>query len=189
MFRLSTRCTTSPSLLDHVVETKTSVIHGDLNLQNVLVDPPTGFAWIIDFGETRHGPTLLDLQRLEVQVITKLLPSKWSDGQLELADLVEMLVSLHTDSLPASPSQPILLEPYRVLVTIRRLARQYLIDDLNWDEYYLGLAIALVGSLKYEELDSQARRSRPCGGGDCARTGWQSPNRWAFSWQVLQEPR
>lgn len=144
-------------LLDYVVETKSSVIHGDLNLQNVLVDVPTGFAWIIDFGETRQGPTLLDLQRLEVQILTKLLPPVWGNAQLELIDLAKMLVSLHSDTLPPAPPHPALLEPYRVLVTIRRLARQYLIDDLNWDEYYLGLTIALVGALKYDELDAPAR--------------------------------
>ena len=31
-----------PELLYRVVETKMSIIHGDLNLQNVLVDGPTG---------------------------------------------------------------------------------------------------------------------------------------------------
>jgi tetratricopeptide (TPR) repeat protein len=50
-----------------------------------------------------------------------------------------------------------LQEPFHVLVTIRRLARQYLIDDLDWDEYYRGLIVTLVGALKYKELDALAR--------------------------------
>jgi len=144
------------TLLDLVVETKTSVIHGDLNLQNILVDMPTGFAWIIDFSETREGPTLLDLQRLEVQVITKLVPAVWNQSQMQQAELADLLLSLHSDTLPPLPPNPALLEPFRVLVTLRRLARQYLIDDLNWDEYYHGLVIALVGALKYDELDDLA---------------------------------
>ncbi len=49
-------------LLYQVVETKMSIIHGDLNMQNVLVDGPTGFSWLIDFAETRIGPTLQDLR-------------------------------------------------------------------------------------------------------------------------------
>jgi len=144
-----------PELLYRVVETKMSIIHGDLNLQNVLVDGPTGFAWLIDFAETRVGPTLLDLQRLEVQAITKLLPA---GGETPLSAVVEMMTRLHADPPLPAPPQPQLREPYALLVTIRRLARQYLIDDLDWNEYYYGLVVALIGALKYDELDSNARR-------------------------------
>jgi uncharacterized protein YgiM (DUF1202 family) len=138
-----------------VVETKMSVIHGDLNLQNVLVDMPTGFSWLIDFAETRVGPTLLDLQRLEVQVVTKLMPQ---GGGIPLAAVVEMMTRLHADPPLPAPPQPKLAEPYTLLVTIRRLARNYLIDDLDWNEYYYGLVVALIGALKYDELDDSARR-------------------------------
>ena len=137
-----------------VVETKMSIIHGDLNLQNILVDDPTGFAWLIDFAETRVGPTLLDLQRLEVQVITKLMPLH---GQIELGEMVDVMNRLHADPPLPPPQNPNMSEPYTLLVTIRRLARQYLIDDLNWNEYYYGLITALVGSLKYDELDNLTR--------------------------------
>lgn len=31
-------------------------------------------------------------------------------------------------------------------------------DDRDWDEYYLGLIVALIGSLKYTDLTLSARR-------------------------------
>lgn len=89
-------------LLDHVVEARFSTIHGDLNLQNILVDEATGFAWLIDFAETRRGPTLFDVQRLEVQVITKLLPPALAQAGLESTAVVDLLESLHADPLPAT---------------------------------------------------------------------------------------
>lgn len=144
-------------LLDQVVETKFSTIHGDLNLQNILVDTPTGFAWLVDFSETRRGPTLLDLQRVEVQVLTKMLPEAIRQGELKPAAVAQLVLQLHADPLPSAPPEPALQEPFHVLVTIRRLARQYLIDDLDWDEYYRGLIVTLVGALKYKELDALAR--------------------------------
>lgn len=144
-------------LLDQVVETKFSTIHGDLNLQNVLVDSATGFAWLVDFSETRRGPTLLDLQRLEVQALTKLLPDAVRAAKVRPSAVASLLYQLHADPLPAEPLHPELLEPFQVLVTIRRLARQYLIDDLDWDEYYRGMIVTLVGALKYKELDALAR--------------------------------
>ena len=143
-----------PTQLYSVVETKTSIIHGDLNLQNILVDAPTGFAWLIDFAETRVGPTLLDLQRLEVQVITKLMPGH---GEVPLVAVADMMTRLHADPPLPPPPLPALQEPYALLVTIRRLVRQYLIDDLDWNEYYYGLVTVLIGTLKYDELDNTTR--------------------------------
>ncbi|MEZ4662257.1 MAG: phosphotransferase [Caldilineaceae bacterium] len=149
-------------LLDRVVEARFSTIHGDLNLNNVLVDMATGFAWLIDFADTRHGPTLYDLQRLEVQVIIKLLPALFAQESArpvaqQMAALASLLDALHAD--PPSPLAPdqALQEPYVLLTHIRRLARQYLMDDLEWDEYYWGLTAALIGALKFDELAEQTR--------------------------------
>ncbi|MEZ4713528.1 MAG: phosphotransferase [Caldilineaceae bacterium] len=149
-------------LLDRVVEARFSTIHGDLNLNNVLVDVATGFAWLIDFADTRHGPTLYDLQRLEVQVIIKLLPDLFAQMSAlpvaaQMAALANLLDALHAD--PPAPLAPdaALQEPYVLLAHIRRLARQYLMDDLEWDEYYLGLMAALMGALKFDELTEPTR--------------------------------
>lgn len=149
-------------LLERVVEARFSTIHGDLNLNNLLVDMATGFAWLIDFADTRHGPTLYDLQRLEVQVIIKLLPEllraqRDRTAAQQMVVLAQLLNALHAD--PPSPLAPDveLQEPYVLLTHLRRLARQYLMDDLEWDEYFLGLIIALLGALKFDELDALAR--------------------------------
>jgi len=37
-----------------------SVVHGDLNLSNVLCDEDTGDLWVIDFAKTRLGPPAID---------------------------------------------------------------------------------------------------------------------------------
>jgi ATP/maltotriose-dependent transcriptional regulator MalT len=145
------------ALMDRVLEARFSTVHGDLNLQNILVDQPTGFAWLIDFADTRVGPTLFDLQRLEVQVITKLLPQEADIDPAMAAALHGLLVSLHADPPAQSTSVSSLSEPYAMLVGLRRLARQYLMDDLEWDEYYAGLIVALVGALKFDELNDHAR--------------------------------
>ncbi|MEM7132376.1 MAG: AAA family ATPase [Chloroflexota bacterium] len=153
------------ALLDTVLEGRVSTLHGDLNLNNVLIDKQTGFAWLIDFADTREGPTLFDLQRLEVQLFTKLLapglttsaPTGVPVEQYGTAAAAALLAALHAD--PPLPTAPLaeLQELYTLLVGVRRLARQYLIDDQNWDEYYLGLMVTLVGALKFDELDVLAR--------------------------------
>lgn len=84
-------------LLNRVLEARVSTIHGDLNLQNILVDEATGFAWLIDFSETRSGPTLFDLQRLEGQIVTKWLPVAVEQAGLGPGAVVDLLESLHAD--------------------------------------------------------------------------------------------
>ncbi|MBV7333217.1 phosphotransferase [Chloroflexi bacterium TSY] len=150
------------NMLDRVVEARMSTVHGDLNLRNVLIDEQTGFAWLIDFADTRIGPTLYDLQRLEVQVLTKLLPqydANTAHGYEEIGvgAVATLLLTLHSDPPGPMAPTPLWQEPYSLLVGIRRLARQYLLDDLDWDEYYLGLMVVFVGALKFDELDDRAR--------------------------------
>lgn len=146
-----------PELLDQPYETNYSIIHGDLNLQNIMVmaqrEQHVRFAWLIDFAQTRRGPTLLDLQRLEVQIITKLLPVN-----LKPAQLITLLEALHTKSPDTRSPLPALQEPYLVLAALRRLLPKYMFDHDHWGEYYRGLALVLLGALKFEELADVARQ-------------------------------
>ncbi len=45
-----------------------SIIHGDLNLENILLGPGD-FLWLIDFAQTREGPPLFDFAHLEADLI------------------------------------------------------------------------------------------------------------------------
>ena len=143
-------------LLNRAQETRFSTIHGDMNLENILVDEDTGFAWLIDFAETRSGPTLFDLQRLEGQIVTRLLPAVVSRLGLGPEVMMSLYDSLHGDPPRLTAPHTTLQEIYTFLVNLRRLARQYLMDDRDWDEYYLGLVITLLGTLKFRGLESSA---------------------------------
>ena len=144
------------SLLDRVVEARMSTVHGDMNLRNVLIDEQTGFAWLIDFADTKLGPTVFDLQRLEVQIFTKLLAERLDFANDGVAAVANIFFSLHADPPSITSPDVAYQDLYTLLVGIRRLARQYLMDDLDWDEYYLGLTVAFVGALKFDELDDRA---------------------------------
>ena len=78
-------------------------------------------------------------------------------GEIPLSSVADMMTRLHADPPLPPPPLPALQEPYALLVTIRRLVRQYLIDDLDWNEYYYGLVTVLIGTLKYDELDNATR--------------------------------
>ena len=142
------------ALLDQLLVTMTSPIHGDLNLENILATPDRNLAWLIDFAATRKGHALADFMRLETQVLTKLLPQTGAKPE----QVVQLMQALHRGEpfprrLPAK-----LKKPFVVLAAIRRMVKACSFNSQSWDEYYPGLVITLLGALKFKELDSRARQ-------------------------------
>ena len=126
-----------PELLGENISGTQSTIHGDLNLENVLVGPG-GFVWLIDFAQTRDGHPLYDFAHLEAGVIAHVLsPQAPSDAEFLR-----------------------LLEPgaHPLLSALRAITTQCLFDPAKPREYQLALFMACVGSLKYSNLDQTARQ-------------------------------
>jgi len=152
------------NLLDMSYKPKVSIIHGDLNLQNILIeaDPAKKTykrCWLIDFATTGRGPVLLDLQWLETQVLTWLIAPALQRSGLGVNRVSTVLQALHEQQadLPLD-LQPALQKFYTVLFELRQFAAEYLANKQDWSEYYRGLTLALLGVLKYEELDDPARK-------------------------------
>ena len=60
-----------------------SIIHGDLNLENILIGPGR-LVWLIDFAQTREGHALLDFAHLEAEIIGQVLPACYPDPAVYL---------------------------------------------------------------------------------------------------------
>ena len=69
------------NILNSFLEVNLSTIHGDFNLENILIDSETRDVKLIDFATVRHGHNLHDLLRLETEVITLERREKpWKSG-------------------------------------------------------------------------------------------------------------
>jgi hypothetical protein len=155
-----------PTMLEERVFGTMSTIHGDLNLENILVEPESGQAWLIDFATARDGHTLHDFMRLERDVFTRLLPEALVQAGLGLEAIGDLLLKLHTVSMAPtgplpSPSQLELRKPFEMLAAIRRMAGRCLRDPARWDEYYQGLVLHLLGALKFADLDDLPQAPLP----------------------------
>jgi nicotinamidase-related amidase len=115
------------------------LVHGDLNLANVLLDP-TGNAWLIDYFWTRHGHALQDVAKLENDLKFIMVPLA-DDAALARAVAWERLLLSGTDLLQAPPALP---------------------DELAGDGT-LGKAHAAIVRLRElgAQLQREARRSAP----------------------------
>ena len=134
-------------------------IHGDFNLENILVEPETGMVSLIDFAEAREDHVLHDFLRLETEVMTKLLPEILHHYRLPpVSSLASFYWQLHCAAFRPAPEPPTLphpeLEkPWAMLTAVRQAARHYLFEVNDPTEYYEGLLLYLLGALKFRNLD------------------------------------
>jgi hypothetical protein len=132
-----------PTLLNESLQGTQSIIHGDLNLENVLVGPGD-FVWLIDFAQTREGPPLYDFAHLRAEIIAHILAQRVSDPQDFLA-------------LLSGEPRPELAAWKALLSSVDSMAARCQFNPADPREYRLALFIACLGALKYPNLEPRAR--------------------------------
>lgn len=144
-----------PDVLRQTFDVYLAYIHGDLNLGNVLVEGENRNAYLIDFAKAREDHVLRDFLHLELAVVTRLLPEAFTAAALSPQAIVKFYEQLHCAILnPGQVGSPPQLEkPFSILKSIRLAARDYLHRKNNWNEYFCGLYIYLLGALKFRDLD------------------------------------
>jgi hypothetical protein len=126
-----------PALLNQVITGSRSIIHGDLNLENILIGPG-GVIWLIDFAETREGHTLYDFAHLYAETIAHLLSPQFPSPKAFLDHLAACELPL--------------------LNGLEQAAGSFLFNPTEKSEYKLAAAISCLGALKYANLDRHARQ-------------------------------
>jgi hypothetical protein len=127
-----------------------SVIHGDLNLENILVGPGD-LVWLIDFAATREGHTVFDFARLEVEITTQVISTVFAKHGLGLDAFLGLLDGLEAGVVP---KEGVVGEMQILLGTVRRIAHRCLYDPADIGEFRKALMLAYLGSLKFSNLDA-----------------------------------
>jgi predicted ATPase len=154
-----------PDILSETRHVKVNAIHGDLNLENVLVDPQVRDVRLIDFAEARRDHVLHDFLRLETEVVTKVLSAVLAEAELSPEAVVHFYGRLHYATFQHDPGRipalahPALEKPFAILTTIRRTARDGLYDRDDLGEYYEGLTLYLMGALKFGNLNAVSKQT------------------------------
>jgi hypothetical protein len=143
------------ALLDARIFGTLSTIHGDLNLENILIDPG-GYTWLIDFALTRDGHTLYDFARLETELVTRHVAPLWARAGIAAPELARVLAWLDRGDLSTQPAlgHTALDNAACVLASVRHVVNNCLFDPAHPEEYQRALLIAQLGALKFSNLDS-----------------------------------
>lgn len=143
------------TLLDERIFGTLSTIHGDLNLENILVDPGDN-VWLIDFALTRDGHTLYDFARLETELVTRHIAPLMVRAGLAAPEFTRVLAWLDRGewSPPPALGHDVLDDAARVLASVRRIVNRCLFDPTHPEEYTRALLVCQLGALKFANLDS-----------------------------------
>ena len=152
--------------LSQISNVKANHIHGDLNLRNVLIDPHALDFRLVDFSDARFDYVLHDIWRLETEIVTKL----FSEVILEDHLLPELIIKFYERLHDFSFEHPQVNDPYplndrinrifQIINLIRKFGKAGLYDQSKYREYYKGLALYLLGSLKYRSLANSQRAKK-----------------------------
>ncbi len=143
-----------PTLLQEPINGTRSIIHGDLNLENVLIGPG-GMIWLIDFATTREGHPLMDFAHLEAEIIAQVIAPQISDRNTFIALLGAQFA---TDKSKVKPHNSGRGEVLQALIeSLHDMAYKCLANPSQPREYWLALYISCLGALKYRNLDAHQK--------------------------------
>ena len=132
-----------PALLSETTHASQSIIHGDLNLENILVGPG-GMLWLIDFAQTREGHTLFDFAHLEAEIIGHIIAP-------QIDNPADYLVILRGTGQSQNQELASLLE------ALHEIASRCLFNPSQRREYRLALTLTCLGALKFNNLSPYAK--------------------------------
>jgi hypothetical protein len=135
-----------PALLNESLSGTQSTIHGDLNLENILVGLG-GFVWLIDFASTRDGHTLFDFAHLGAELIAHVLAPSYPDP----AVYPQALRTTYPHCIH-SPAAPLTL-----LCKLQEVASRCLFNPSQPREFHLAFFLTCLGALKYTNLQSSQK--------------------------------
>ncbi len=143
-----------PEILQELVNGTSSIIHGDLNLENVLIGPG-GMVWLIDFATTREGHPLMDFAHLEAEVIAHVIAPQAENPRTFLGLLDGLLIDSNQSYKNAPSTLPTM--QVSVLSSIHDIAFKCLANPSQPREYWLALYMSCLGALKYRNLDEHQK--------------------------------
>ncbi len=163
-----------PSLLQEQLAMRIGTVHGDLNMGNVLIDVGAKTTFIIDCAHAHDDHVLVDLVRLESEVLLHLVAARFFELQLPPTTIYALYgwldyvtqrapnpAGIFSVPQPLLQASPALESAFIALTIIRNHARQYLAVRDQWREYYAALALTLLGSLKFASLDRALAGTNP----------------------------
>lgn len=142
-----------PQLLDTTLNSTLSVIHGDLQLGNILLNDSQQ-TLLIDYANTREGHTLFDWATLELSLINVWLGDKLGETWHDIRQVAFALSALER----SDDATPTLAPLLKTISSVRQIAAKCFAKVSNWHEYHVALVFLCLRAFAWEGLSIANRR-------------------------------
>jgi hypothetical protein len=143
-------------LLDNHVNGSLSTIHGDLHPGNIMIGPNQS-AFLIDFAHTREGHTFLDWATLEVSLLSDTIMSKNGESWEDVRRVLQQVIHLN-GCPPMMDTDKTADSSLAAIVKIREIAKECLISEDQWSEYFVALAFCSLRAVTWKTIPLAGRR-------------------------------
>ena len=139
--------------------------HGDLNMQNILLDEREN-VYIIDFSETRVRNIVSDFARLEAVLLLETLGLESDDDLRRAAEFLDGLMA--QESLSATPAfrytggDPMVRKAYDVICRLRRYADIVTILETRMTPYWMAMLQWTLPVASYRNVDARGKQLALC---------------------------
>ena len=138
-----------------------SITHGDLNLNNILIDEKDNI-YVIDFSETRPRNALSDFARIEPVITLQMTRLEEKDDMKNLLLFLEGLASVsplkENPPLRYAGTDPMVEKAWHVVCLLREHARQVVAHDDQALFYWLPLLEWTIPSVYFQQLSPERKR-------------------------------
>jgi len=140
----------------------TSICHGDLNMQNILLDQDMN-VYLIDFSETRPRSVVSDFARLEAIFMIEHAPTDNVDEMREIVEFVNRFYSIdRLDQLPENTYQGthagVMDRNVSLTLKMREYALRCTNGDTNLVPYYMALLEWILPIVCYYSATDEHKR-------------------------------
>lgn len=144
------------------VDYYTSICHGDLNMQNILLDQDMN-VYLIDFSETRPRSVVSDFARLEAIFMIEHAPTNNDDEMSEMISFVNNFYGIdRLDEMPDNNYKGIHSETinrnYSLSIKMRQYALKCTGGDTNIVPYYIALLEWVLPIVCYYSASAEHKR-------------------------------
>ncbi len=150
-----------PARRDHAILWYSGINHGDLNLQNILIDERDN-VFVIDFSETRTRNIVSDFARLEPVFLFELARVKTDEDIRHAAEfqagLAEQKALGEAPPLRYSGNDPMIPKAHRLICRLREYAKTTVLFETNMVPYWLALLQWMLPVASYRGLPAPRKR-------------------------------
>lgn len=134
-----------------------SIIHGDLNANNIQIENDRKNIWLIDFYKTESKHIIKDFTKLETVIKFELMNTDFGSF-IKFENLLLNNIELTEELYKSSGLNVKLEDPFKCIKCIRDNANNQMYHPVHFEEYLMSLLYHSLSPLSWDDFDTERKK-------------------------------